>query len=342
VSFIWPTMLFAVALVPLGVLLYRALDGRRRRALIGGGLGLGPGTVRRPLGVRARIPAFLFVTGLTIMTIALARPQAAVSLPRQEGTVVLAFDVSGSMAADDLKPTRMDAAKTATQAFVERQPAGVIVGVVAFSDAGLSVQAPTSDQAAVLAAIKRLTPERGTSLGQGIRAALNTIAIAENGPVTDYYSNRSPDPSAPAASAAPTLPPVPPGSHTSAIIVLLTDGENTAPPTPEDAAQAAADAGVRIYTVGIGSAAGTTLDVNGFKVHTQLDAATLQRISDITGGAYFAAEDEAGLARVYDEVDSKLVVKPQQIEVTSLFAGASVLLLTLGGLTSLAWLGRLP
>jgi Ca-activated chloride channel family protein len=337
-SFIWPTMLLAVGLVPLGVGLYLALDRRRRRTMIGGGLGLAQGTVRRPLGVRARVPAALFVAGLVVLTVGLARPQAAVSLPTNEGTVILAFDVSGSMAADDLKPTRLDAAKAASVAFVQRQPPGVVIGVVAFSDAGLSVQAPTSDQGAVLAAIKRLTPQRGTSLGQGIRAALTTIAIAENGSANDYYTNRSPDPSA----AEPTLPPVAPGSHTSAIVVLLTDGENTAPPTPQAAAQLAADAGVRIYTVGIGSAAGTTLDVNGFKVHTQLDATTLQQISDATGGTYFAAEDDAGLAKVYDEVDTKLVVKPQQIEVTALFAGASALLLALGGLTSLAWLGRLP
>jgi Ca-activated chloride channel family protein len=335
VSFIWPQMLVAVALVPLGILLYRALEGRRRRALVGGGLGLGAGTVRRPLGVRARIPAVLFVAGLLVLTVGLARPQASVDLPREEGTVILAFDVSGSMAADDLKPTRMEAAKAATQDFVQRQPAGVIVGVVAFSDAGLSVQAPTSDQATVLAAIKRLAPQRGTSLGQGIRASLDTIAIAENGPTTDYYTNRSPAPSA-------TPAPVAPGSHTSAVIVLLTDGENTAPPDPLAAAQAAADQGVRIYTVGIGSAAGTTLDINGFKVHTQLDATTLQRISDITGGAYYAAEDEQGLARVYDDLDTRLVVKPQMIEVTALFAGASIVLLVVGGVCSLAWLGRLP
>jgi Ca-activated chloride channel homolog len=337
-SFIWPTMLLAVALVPLGVLVYRILDARRRRAMVGGGFGLTQGTVHRPLGVRARIPAALFVAGLVVLTVGLARPQAVVSLPHNEGTVVLAFDVSGSMAADDLKPTRLDAAKAASEAFVARQPAGVVIGVVAFSDAGLSVQAPTSDQSAVLGAIERLSPQRGTSLGQGIRAALNTIAIAQNKPSTDYYT-RSPDPS---AGAAPTLPPVAPGSHTSAIVVLLTDGENNAPPQPQDAAQAAADVGVRIYTVGIGSAGGTTLDVNGFQVHTQLDAATLQQISDITGGSYFAAEDEAGLAKVYDEVDTQLVVKPQQIEVTGLFAGASALLLALGGMTSLAWLGRLP
>lgn len=328
-------MLLSVVLVPLGILLYRALERRRRRAMVHGGLGLGGATVRRPLGVRARIPAILFVAGLTVLMVGLARPQAAVNLPRAEGTVILAFDVSGSMAADDLKPTRMDAAKAATEAFVERQPPGVIVGVVAFSDAGLSVQAPTSDQAAVMAAIRRLTPERGTSLGGGILAALNTIAIAENEPATNYYSNRSP---APEASPAP----VPPGSHSSAVIVLLTDGENTQRPDPMVAAQVAADRGVRVYTVGIGSAAGATLDIDGFRVHTKLDAAALQRISEMTEGSYYAAEDEQDLQQVYQDLDTRLVVKPQMIEVTALFAGASVLLLTVGGLCSLAWLGRLP
>jgi Ca-activated chloride channel family protein len=334
-SFVWPPMLLAIAFVPLGILAYRALEGRRRSAMEHAGLGLGATATQRPIGPRARIPAVLFVAGLTVLMVALARPQAALSLPRAEGTVILAFDVSGSMAADDLKPTRMEAAKAASQAFVERQPRGVVVGVVAFSDAGLSVQAPTNDQATVLAAIKRLTPERGTSLGQGILASLTTIDLAENGPATDYYSNRSPDP---AASPAP----VPPGSHSSAVIVLLTDGENTAPPDPVEAAQAAADRGIRVYTVGIGSTAGATLDIEGFKVHTQLDASALQRISDMTGGAYYAAEDEQGLQKVYDDLDARLVVKPQVIEVTALFAGASVLLLGIGALCSLAWLGRLP
>jgi Ca-activated chloride channel family protein len=334
VSFIWPQLLVCVALVPLGILLYRALERRRRQAMVAGGLGIGPSAVRRRLGVRARIPAALFVIGFTVLMVALARPQAAIDLPRTEGTVILAFDISGSMAADDLKPTRMDAAKAASQDFVDRQPIGVVVGVVAFSDSGLSVQAPTNDQATVLAAIKRLSPQRGTSLGQGIRASLATIALAENGPAADYYTNRSPSPSAP--------PPVAAGSHGSAVIVLLTDGENTQPPDPLEAAQVAADQGIRIYTVGIGSPAGATIDIDGFKVHTQLDAATLQQIADTTGGAYYAAEDDQGLASVYDDLDARLVVKPQAIEVTALFAGASVLLMALGGVCSLVWLGRLP
>src|SRR3990172_7746773 len=156
-------MLAALALIPLGVGMYVALDRRRRRrAAAFGGLGIGKAATRRPAGLRGRIPAALFLIGFTVMTLALARPQGVVGLPTQEGTVILAFDVSGSMAADDLKPTRMEAAKAAAQEFVKRQRSGVIIGVVAFSDGGLAVQAPTSDQDAVLAAINRLSPNRGT------------------------------------------------------------------------------------------------------------------------------------------------------------------------------------
>ena len=210
----------------------------------------------------------LFVVGLVVLIVALARPQATVSLPRQEGTVILAFDVSGSMAADDLKPTRMDAAKAASLAFVERQPPGVVVGVVAFSDGGLSVQAPTSDQAAVLAAINRLAPERGTSLGQGI------LAVAEH---DRHRRERAVDrllhPIArPVAGAAPTLPPVAPGSHTSGRHRPADRRREHRAARPGERRPGGGGPGVRIYTVGIGSAAGTTLDVNGFKVHTQLDA----------------------------------------------------------------------
>ncbi len=335
-SFIWPPVLSAVLLVPLGVLLYRAIEGRRRRrAAALGGLGLAPAGRRRAQGIRTRIPLLLFLAAFTILTVALARPQAAVPLPRAEGTVILAFDVSASMTADDLKPSRMDAAKAAAKAFVGRQPAGVVIGIVAFSDAGISVLVPSNDQAAVSAAIDRLTPGHGTSLGQGILAALNAVAQAESDTPADYYSNRSPAPS-------PSATPVPPGSHGSAVIVLLSDGENNEQPDPLAIAQTAADRGIRIDTVAVGSAAGTTLDLNGFKVHTQLDAATLQAVARITDGTYYAAADATQLHAIYEHLDTRLVVKSEQIEVTALFAGASILLLVAGGATSLAWLGRLP
>jgi Ca-activated chloride channel family protein len=172
-----------------------------------------------------------------------ARPQAVVSLPRIQGTVILVFDVSGSMAANDVKLTRIEAAKVTAQKFADSQPDGVLVGVVAFSDNGLSVQVPTDDKAAVMAVIARLTPARGTSLANGISAALNTIATAGKAPDTHYYNNVTPMP-----TATPT--PVPKGVYSPAIIVLISDGENTQNPDPLQAAQAAADRGVRIYSIG--------------------------------------------------------------------------------------------
>jgi Ca-activated chloride channel family protein len=335
VTFIWPAVLLLLALIPAGVWLTGRIDRRRRRRLAApGGLGL-DGVVVRRLGGRRRIPAALFLTGFAVLAVALARPQAVVSLPRQVGTVILAFDVSGSMAADDLKPTRMAAAKAAAQDFVEQQPSSVVVGVVAFSDAGLAVQAPTNDQAAVLAAINRLAPEHGTSLGQGILASLKTIALVESPPALDYYSNRSPAPT-------PTPTPVPAGTHTSAVVVLLSDGENNESPDPATAAQAAADQGIRIFTVGLGSPAGTTVNLDGFQVHTQLNEPLLQQVADTTHGTYFRAENADQLRSIYANLDPRLVVEPQRIEITALFAAASILILAVGAASSLLWLGRLP
>jgi Ca-activated chloride channel homolog len=338
-SFIWPPMLLTLALVPIGLLLYRYLDIRRHRRLaLYGGSGLAQGVARRSGRVRARIPAALVVFGLVVMSIALARPQAVLSLPKQDGTVILAFDVSASMGATDLAPTRMDAAKAAAKDFVARQPSSITIGVVAFSDSGVSVQQPTNDQATVVAAIDRLTPERGTSVASGILASLKVIAIAEAGPyANDYYTNASPAP-----TPTPTPTPVPAGTHAPAAIVLLSDGENNESPDPMAAAQAAANQGVRIYTVGLGSSAGTTVNLNGFQVHTQLDEATLQQISQVTDGMYYGATDAQQLRSIYDNLDTGLVIQPQLTEVTALFAGAGLLLLIAGALTSMYWLGRLP
>ena len=333
-SFIWPIMLLLLGLIPLGVVLYVRLQRRRRLAASYGSLGLLQGTGGRQLGMRRHIPPALFLAGLTILTVALARPQTVVSLPREEGTVILAFDVSGSMAADDMKPSRMEAAKAAARDFVQRQPPSVQIGIVAFSDSGFNVQPPTSDKDAILASIDRLTPERGTSLANGILISLKTIASA-SGPVQSSSEN-------PAATEAPTPTPVPKGTYTSAVIVLLTDGENNESPDPLAAAQTAADRGVRIYTVGIGSAAGTTLHINGFTVHTQLDEATLQQISQITDGTYFNAENQQDLRMIYDNLDPQLTIKPEKMEVTSIFAGASILIMLIGGSFSLLWFSRLP
>jgi Ca-activated chloride channel family protein len=332
-SFEWPILLLLLVIIPVGVLVALRIEQDRRTRLANlGTLGIAQTATGRPLGWRRRVPAALFVLGFAVMIVGLARPQAVVSLPRLQGTVVLAFDVSGSMAATDLTPTRIDAAKAAAKAFVSAQPEGVVIGVVAFSDSGISVQVPTSDTATILQAIDRLAPERGTSLGQGILTSLDSIVIAEQGPATDYYTNRSP---APSGQPLQRL-----DKSTPAEIVLLSDGENNEQPDPVMAAQTAADQGVHIDTVGIGSPSGTTVDIGGFKIHTQLNEDLLKQIASTSGGEYHDAQTAADLANVYQSIGQHLVVKPEQTEVTSLFAGAGILLLLAGGLLSLRWLGR--
>jgi Ca-activated chloride channel family protein len=273
------------------------------------------------------------IAGFVVLLFGVARPQVSLSAPRLQGTVILAFDVSASMAATDYAPTRMEAAKAAAKAFVEQQPESVQVGIVAFSDSGITVQPATSEQADVLAAIDRLRPQRGTSLGAGILAALRAIDVAEH-PNQGFYTNRSPNPSPPA---------LPAGSHRSAIVVLLSDGDNNQAPDVGGAAQAAADRGIRIDTVGIGSPEGTTIQLQGFTIHTALDAATLQRVAETTTGSYVPAPDAEKLEAAYDDIDATLTVTAAEpTEITALFAAFGIALLVLGALTSFAWLGRAP
>jgi Ca-activated chloride channel family protein len=334
-TFIWPVMLLSLFLIPLFAVLYLRLQRRRRRFIASyGNLGFVQAASGRGLGLRRHVPPALFLFSLAVLFVGLARPQTMVSLPRVEGTVILAFDVSGSMAADDMNPSRIEAAKAAARDFVQRQPPSVQIGVVAFSDNGFSMQVPTNDQDTILAAINRLMPERGTSVAHGIEASLNAIAAASGQP-PHLYTNIAPAPT-------PSPTPVPQGTYTPAAIVLLSDGENNESPDPMAAAQAAADRGVRIYTVGIGSAAGTTLHINGFTVFTQLDEQALQQIAKATGGTYYNATTAQDLREIYDNLNPQLVIKPQKLEVTSIFAGVSILTLVIGGVFSLLWFTRLP
>jgi Ca-activated chloride channel family protein len=229
----------------------------------------------------------------------------------------------------------MEAAKQTARDFIAKEPPGVVIGIVAFTDSGLMVQVPTADHAALNDALDRLTPQHGTAIGEGISASLHAIEIAERGPANDYYTNRSPDPTTPPE-------PVPPGSHTSAVIVLLTDGDNNEEPDPLAVSLDAAVRGIRIDTVGLGTPDGTTLDLGGFRVRTQLNEALLEQIAFITAGTYTNAQTVADLQHVYDGLSSQLVVKAEPVEITSLFAGLALAVLVLATVTSYAWLGRLP
>ncbi len=333
-TFIWPFMLLTLLLVPLFLGLYFRLLKRRQRDIAAlGPLGVVQSRSGQQPGKRRHVPPAIFLFSLTLLLFGLARPEMVVSLPRVEGTVVLAFDVSNSMTADDLEPTRIEAAKTAVRAFVENQPSTIQIGVVAFSNGGLIVQPPTDMQADVLAAIDRLTPQGGTSLGQGIFSSLNAIA---GEPITFDE----------AAFAEGTLPEnleaLQLEDYSSAVVVLLSDGEDTGRVDPLEIAQLAAEAGVRIYPIGIGSPEGTVIQIDGFNILTQLNEATLQEIADLTNGVYFHAEDEAVLQEIYKNVDLQLTIDGEKTEITSLVAGVSMLLLLVGGALSMIWFGRVP
>lgn len=332
-TFIWPWMLFSLLLVPLLVLLYMQLQRRRKQyALNLGAMGIVSEGSAKPLGRRRHIPFALFTLGLGVLLFALSRPQMVLNLPQIEGIVMLAFDVSASMAADDLEPTRMEAAKAAAQTFVESQPNNIKIGVVAFSDGGLVVQTPTDDRVAIIETINRFVPQSGTSLGQGILVALNNISPNPEG---DQTGNQD-------SGAAPLPAPVPPGAFAPAIIVLLTDGENTEPPDPLEAAQSSIAQGVRIYTIGIGSTSGTTVEIDGFNVFTQLNEDVLKQIAQMTEGEYFHAGDEDDLRAIYENLDPQFVVKAEKIEITSVLAGLSTLILLTGAFSSLLLFGRIP
>jgi len=326
-------MLLSLLLLPLFVAMYIRSGRRRQRlAALYGSMGLA--AAGRPIGARRHVPAAMYLLALAILLLALARPEAVVSLPRLEGTVMLVFDVSNSMSADDVQPTRIEAAKAAARDFVERMPATVQVGVVSFSEGGFATQAPTADQETILAAIERLSLQRGTSLGVGIQAALNALAVGTSeAPLT--LSN-------PEATPVPTPTPVPAGTYSSAMLVLFTDGENTQAPDPLEAALLAVERGVRIHTVGVGSAEGALLQIDGFNVRSRLDEATLQQIAQLTGGAYHNLASGSELSTILDTLDSQLVLRSEATEITSLFAGAGMLFLLLGGILSFVWLGRLP
>jgi len=333
-TFLWPFMMPALLLLPLcGWYYWWLWRIRQCTAATFGSLGLMASGSGQRLGQRRHIPFLFFLGALACLLFGLMRPHLHVTLPRLEGTVILAFDLSSSMVADDFAPTRLEAAKAAARIFVEQQPATIQIGVVAFGNGGLIVQPPTNEQGDILAAIERLTPQGGTSLGQGIFTSLVAIA-GDTMPVAPEAIE--PD------RFAEGLPPLQIGSFPSAVVLLLTDGENMAPPDPLLVAQTAAEAKIRLFPIGIGSAAGAVIEVEGFQILTQLNEELLTALADLTNGTYYQAADAESLREIYESIDLQLTVRGQQMEITALLALVAFLLVMTGGALSLHWFGRVP
>jgi Ca-activated chloride channel homolog len=323
-SFQHPLMIaVAVVVTAAAVAGYRILQKRRAAAVSASGLVVAAPS--RRAGLRRHLPYALFLAALPLLLLALARPQATIDVPRVSGTVMLVFDVSKSMAADDVKPTRLAAAQAAATSFIEAQPGTVDIGVVVFGQGALMTQSPTADHEEALAAVKRLTPSGGTSLGQAILASLSAI------------TGRSV--SLPQEGA--TVPPADLGYWRSATIVIFSDGEETGGPDVEEAALLAADAGVRIETIGIGTPDGATLEVDGFQVATALNEELLTMIASTTGGSYHPARDAASLHDLHRSIDLRITAHEEAVELTAVLAGAALLLLTVGGLLMTRWYGRI-
>ena len=325
-TFAWPIMLASLVLVPVLVFVYLWVVMRRDAASSVTGLQLtNQGRYGR---MRRHVTPLVFALALALLLVSLARPQATLALPRLEGTVILAFDVSTSMQADDLKPSRIEAAKQAAKAFVEKQPETVDVGVVAFSDNAFVMQQPTKVQADVLAAIDRLTPQGGTSLGQGIFASLGAIA----GKPLPIPENAKPEDLASADI----------GHYSSAAIVMLSDGEDLSRTDPTAMAELASGAGVRVFPIGLGKPQGTTLNLDGFHVSTALNEPLLQAIAQTTDGTYIRAENTQQLIDTYKKIDLKMTTKGRETEVTAVFAAAAMLLLCVQAVLTIRWFGRVP
>lgn len=349
-EFQWVQMLWLLLLVPVLIAAYIIAQRRRQKyALRYASLSLVKEALGRGPGLRRHIPPIVFLLGLAVMIVALARPSAVVMLPSQQGTVILTFDVSGSMAAQDMQPNRLEAAKIAARGFIEKQPPNVRIGVVAFSDNASVVQAPTTDRVAILGAINRLPPQRGTAIGRGILTSLDAIFETPQpqpqpqpppdrfGYGYDLRGGRSAPP-----TPTPAYTPVPRGEYAPAIVILLSDGESNVGPPPLDIISQAEDRGVRVFTVGVGSPAGIVLNVQGRNIRVRLDEGTLKSIAERTDGRYFGADTEEDLKSVYENLSTRLVFKTERTEVTAAFTGGAIVLLLIAGTLSLLWFNRLP
>ncbi|HZZ55116.1 MAG TPA: VWA domain-containing protein [Trebonia sp.] len=325
-SFADPVLL-AVGLLVAVALAWAAVVVARRRAAALAAAGVAPSGRggRRDRGRTAGV--WCTIAGVAVLAVAVAGPAASVPVSHASGTVILAMDVSGSMAATDVPPDRLDAAKQAAVSFINAQPPTVDIGVVAFQQGGLESALPTADHATATAAVRRLAPGGGTSLGDAILASLSaithrTVGLGRNGSV-------------------PAI-----GYWPSATIVLFSDGQDegvAAGGTDTTAVAAAAiaqKAGVHIDTVGVGTAAGTTVDVDGYHLFTALDEATLKSISQATGGAYHPASDASQLNGIASSINLRLTVTNQPLPLAGAFIALALALLVAGAVLTVTRTGR--
>jgi Ca-activated chloride channel homolog len=345
-KFLWHDMLWLLCAVPLVMAVYWLILRRKKRAAMRyANLTMVKDAMRAGQKWRRHVPPFLFLLALTLMIIAVARPAAVITLPSDNKTIILAMDVSGSMRAADVQPSRIEAAQTAARAFVADQPYNTKIGVVSFAATASVVQPPTQSREDILAALDRFQLQRGTAVGSGILVSLKMIFpdvefdLRASNPRVGATRGTSLDQAAKDDKAAPAA--VAPGSYASAAIILLTDGQTTAGPDPIEAAKMAADRGVRVFTVGIGTPGGEMLGSEGWSMRVRLDEDSLKNIANVTRGEYFYAGTAVDLKNVYDALNSKIVLETKETEITALFAAAAGALALMAAMLSMLWFNRI-
>lgn len=349
-TFLWPTLLWGLLAVPALIVAYLWLLRRKQRtALRYASLSMVKDALGAGQKIRRHLPPLLFLIALTLMLIAIARPAAVVTLPSQRQTVILAMDVSGSMRATDVAPSRLVAAQTAARAFIADLPPRTRIGVVSFAGTASVVQPPTDNRDDILAAIDRFQLQRATAVGSGILVSLKLIfpdiefdlrsSNPRPGSAREATHGTALD-QAPKSSPA-EVKPVAPGSYHAAVIILLTDGQTNTGPDPIESARMAADRGVRVYTVGIGTANGELIGAEGWSMRVRLDEASLKTIANLTQGEYFYAGTATDLQKVYAMLNSKVVMEKKDTEITALFAAAAAAIALVAGVLSLLWFSRI-
>lgn len=346
--FLAPQFLWLLLLAPVLAAAYLAILRRKRAAVRYASLTL----VREALGsahrYRRHIPPILFLCAMIAIVIAIARPTALITLPSEQRTIVLAIDVSLSMRANDVEPSRIAAAQEAAKAFIEEQPSDVRIGIVSFAGTALLVQAPTQNRDDLISAIDRLELQRHTAIGSGLIMALATIFPDAGIDLESMifgagspYSRRGVALEKAGKSPPKTFQAVPPGSYASAAIILLSDGRRTTGPDPLDAAKMAADRGVRVFTVGLGSSQGGTAGFDGWSIYMRFDEETLKAIAEVTKGSYFSAASATELKKVYQELNARFTMEKKETEVSALFTAVAAVLALAAAALSLLWFSRI-
>jgi Ca-activated chloride channel homolog len=329
-SFEWPLALLALLAVPLTVGLYMMAQRRRRAyAVRFTNLELLGSVVTASPGWRRHLPPLLFLLALAALTVAIARPHVNVDVAKEEATVMLTTDSSGSMQATDVTPNRLDAARSAAKGFTNRLPEKFRLGLVTFSNVAQLLVPPTEDRQPVRDGLDSLQAEGGTAIGTALETSLSALqpVIEKNQrAIRRQGLNRR------------RAPP--------AVIVLLSDGYSTTGPEPLEVARRARELRVPINTVALGTSAATVTlsDRLGTtrNVRVPPDRRTLRRVAQVTGGQYFGAADQGKLNDVYQRLGSRIGFREEKREVTAAFAGGGLALMLAGGLLSMMWFGRLP